>query len=205
MCILHNIMDKIHTTTKDKILTLLIFHRTEELSIREIAKRVKIDYKTVYLIIKKLAEDEIINIRRISQTSLCSINQKSFNPDIFKAETIRRNKILKNKDFLVLYKQIKEEVKSPFFTLLLFGSHASGKAKKQSDIDLMLITNEHSIKDKIKNIISLLPLKIHLLDFTTKEFTSMIKTTEFNVGKEAKENNIVLFGTENYYELINHA
>jgi len=86
--------------------------------------------------------------------------------------------------------------------LLLFGSYASGKARTGSDIDLMLITDDKTIESQIKNQMSLIPLPVHLLSFTAGEFISMLKTTEFNVGQEAFYNNIILFGIEDYYRLI---
>lgn len=197
-------MSIIHNTTKDKILKLLLSNNHEELTIREISKNVCIDYKTVHIIVKDLIKNSLINARKAGQTILCSINQKEFSADVFRAEFIRKGEILNNKDLRVLYNRIRE-VGPPFFILLLFGSYALRKQRKGSDIDLMLITDNDSVKKKIKDIASLTPLSIHLIDFSTKGFLSMLKTTEFNVGKEAVANNIILFGIEDYYRLIENA
>ena len=204
MSYLHNIMEKIHNTTKDKILKLLLSNKKEEFTIRLISKRISIDYKTVHIIVKRLITSDVIKAKKAGQTILCSINQKAFNADVFRAELIRKEEILADKDIYVLYNRIKNTVKG-FFILLLFGSYASGTKKKKSDIDLMLITNEDPIIKKVKNIVSTLPLKIHFISFNSEEFLSMLKTTEFNVGKEAADNNIILFGIEDYYKLIQNA
>ena len=116
----------------------------------------------------------------------------------------RREEIFKNSDLRALSSYFRD-IKEPFFILLLFGSYASGKARKGSDIDLMLITDSEAAANRAKKIVSLIPLGIHLVDFKSKEFTSMLKTTEFNVGKEAVNNNIILFGIEDYYRLIQNA
>jgi len=205
MYYIHNTMLKIHNTTQDKILKLLLSNKQKEFTIREISKNVCIDYKTVHIVVKRLMKSNVIKGKKAGQTILCSINQKEFNQDIFRAEFIRKEEILNNKNIAVLYKRIKEDVKEPFFVLLLFGSHAAGKQRKGSDIDLMLITDNKEISKKIRHIISLTPLDVHLADFTSKEFLSMLKTTEFNVGKEAANNNIILFGIENYYGLLQNA
>ena len=58
---------------------------------------------------------------------------------------------------------------------------------------------------KTENLISrleLLPLKLEIHDFTVDEFESMLKTKEDNIGKEIVKNNIILYGLENYYNLI---
>lgn len=190
--------------TKDKILILLLSNKEKEFTIRAISKKVSVDYKTVYLIVNELINEGIIKAKKIGQTISCSINSKVFNEDIFRAELIRKEELLKNKDFTVLHNYIKD-VKEPFFILLLFGSFASNTQGKNSDIDLMLITDSKEINKQIKNKTSLIPLKIHLTSFNSEEFLSMLKTTEFNVGKEAFNNNIILFGIENYYRLIKNA
>ena len=198
-------MEKIHNSTKDKVLKLLLSNKREEFTIRAIAQNIKIDYKTVYLVTKQLIKTEVVNSKRAGQTVLCSINHKKFNSDIFRAETIRKDEVLVNKNIHVLYNNIKEEIQEPFFILLLFGSYASKQQRKGSDIDLMLITDSESINKKIKGIVSGTPLEIHLSDFKIEEFLSMLKTTDFNVGKEAFYNNVILFGIEDYYKMIENA
>ncbi len=197
-------MGKIHNTTKDKILKLLLSNREKEFTIRAISKKVLVDYKTIHIEVNKLIKDNVIVAKKAGQTILCSLNQKAFNSGVFRAELIRREELLKNKDFYALCNYFKD-IKEPFFILLLFGSYASGKARKGSDIDLMLISDNDGLRKKAGKIISQMPLDIHLVDFNSDEFLSMLKTTEFNVGKEAVNNNIILFGIEDYYRLIQHA
>lgn len=201
----HNTMEKIHNSTKDKILKLLLSNKKKEFTIRAIAQNIKVDYKAVYLVTKQLIKTEVVNSKRAGQTVLCSINHKKFNSDIFRAETIRRDEVLDNKDVHVLYNNIKDEIQEHFFILLIFGSYASRQQRKGSDVDLMLVTDSESIKKKVKNIVSGTPLGIHLLDFKMGEFLSMLKTTDFNVGKEAFYNNVILFGIEDYHRMIENA
>ena len=197
-------MSKIHNTTKDKILKFLLSNKNKEFTIRSISKNISVDYKTVYLITKELIKAGIINSKTMGQAVLCSINQNNFNSDVFRAELIRREESFKNKNLLVLHNYFKD-IEEPFFVLLLFGSYASGKQRKGSDIDLVLITDDENIKKQVKSRLSLIPLKVHLIDFNSKEFLSMLKTTEFNVGKEIFNNNIILFGIEDYYRIIKNA
>ena len=196
-------MEKKHSS-KDKVLRFLLSNKSKEFTIRSISKYILVDYKTVYLIINEFIKLGVIISKRAGNTILCSIDQKVFNSDVFRAELIRKEELLKNKNFSALISYF-EDVKEPFFILLLFGSYAAGKQNKRSDLDLMLITDNDKIKKQVKNKISLIPLNIHLVEFTSEEFLSMLKTTEFNVGREAFNNNIILFGIENYYKLIKNA
>ena len=195
-------MEKIHNTTKDKVLKLLLSNKDKEFTIRAIAKEIAIDYKTVHIVVNRLLKSGVLSSKKAGQTILCSLNR--FNADIFRAESIRREELLRNKSLYALHNYFKD-LKEPFFIILLFGSYASGKARKGSDIDLMLITDNDDLRKKAKKIVSLIPLSIHLVDFNSKEFLSMLKTTEFNVGKEAVNNNIILFGIEDYYRLAQNA
>ena len=197
-------MEKIHNSTKTKIVALLLENKSEQMTIRAIAHSVGVDYKSVHITVNRLIDSGTINAKKAGQTILCSIREKAFSTDIFMAEYSRREKLLGNKDFYALQSYF-NDIKEPFFTLLLFGSHALGKAKKGSDIDLMLISDNEEIRKKASKIVSQIPLEIHLSDFSSQEFLSMIKTTEFNVGKEAMNNNIILFGIEDYYRLIQNA
>jgi len=198
----HNIMVKIHNTKKE-IIQLLLSHKNREFTIRNIAQNISIDYKTVHGVMQELIRNNLVHAKKIGQTVLCSINPNEFNEDIFIAELSRRENLLKNKDLSSLYSYFKD-IKEPFFILLLFGSYASGKNRKGSDIDLMLITNNENTKEKIKSKIALIPWEIHLTQFNSEEFIAMLKTTEFNVGKEAFYNNIILYGIEDYYRMIQY-
>ncbi len=203
MSFLHNVMVKKHST-KDKILMLLLSNKNTEFTIRSISKNVAVDYKTVYLIVNELIKSKVIVAKKVGQTVLCLIDQKMFSADVFRAELIRREELLKNKNLFVLQSYF-NKIRESFFILLLFGSYAAGKQEKKSDIDLMLITDDEKIKRQVEEKLSLIPLNTHLVDFTSGEFLSMLKTTEFNVGKEALNNNVILYGIEDYYRLIKNA
>ncbi|HLC90882.1 MAG TPA: nucleotidyltransferase domain-containing protein [Candidatus Nanoarchaeia archaeon] len=196
-------MVKTHNT-EIQIIVFLLNHKKEKYTIREIAKGTSIDYKTVYYTIKDLTAKGVVSAERVGQSHLCSLNQKTFSADIFVAEAYRRAKLLEKKTFDVISKDI-QQIKDQFFILLLFGSQAAGKAHKASDIDLLLIVDNDRTQKAIRERLSLLPLPLHLVEFTSEEFLSMLKTTEFNVGKEAFYNNIILFGIEDYYRLVHHA
>ena len=187
-----------------QILIFLLNHKKEKYTIRAIAKDVSIDYKTAYYTLKDLMAKGVVLAERVGQSHLCSLNLKALSTDIFVAEAHRRAKLLEKKMFNVIYRDL-QQISDQFFILLLFGSQASDKAHKKSDIDFILIADNDDIKKKIQEKLALTPLNIHFLAFTPQEFLSMLKTTDFNVGKESFYNNIILFGIEDYYRLLQHA
>lgn len=172
-------------------------------TIREIAQQIKADYRITYIAIQRLIGKKVLTVQTVGKSSLCSLNEKYFGMDIYEAENERREKILKNKNINQLYKEIMSKVKTGSFICLLFGSYAKGKQAKNSDIDLMFISNENDFEIKISNILSLIPLKTHPLIFTEEDFMRMKDAKKSNVIQEAIDNNIILYGIEAYYKLKN--
>jgi len=182
------------------ILKLLIENQEEKFSIRKISKLRKINYKSAYNAIQKLEQRGIITVNKLGNHNVCSF-KKRFDDLVFSVENSRKELLLKkNKDFKVLCQDLAKI--SSQFIVILFGSHATGTAKKNSDMDLLVITED--VK-QIQGKLSLLPLEIHLVDINYTEFIKMLKSKELTVVSEAIKKNIILFGIEDYYRLLNNA
>lgn len=181
-----------------EILKLLISNKEEAFSIRKISKIRKINYKSAYLSLRFLEKEKLATLKKIGNTISCTFNNK-FNDLVFKAEYLRRQEVLKDKNFLVVYNQLKKINKQ--FILLLFGSYTKGTAKKHSDIDLLLISNEEVAKI-IHAETRLLPINFHLTAISYEEFVSMLKSKEFTVVSEVIKKNIILYGIEDYYRIV---
>lgn len=184
-----------------EILKILIGNREETFSIRKLALSRKINYKSAYNAVKALEKEEIVDLKRVGNTIICSFNN-NFNHLVYKAEYLRREDLFKKKDFLVIYNQI-SKIESPFIALL-FGSYIKGTATKHSDIDLLLICNEETSK-KISSQLNLLTYDIHITNVNYESFIRMAKSKEFSVVSEALKKNIILIGIEEYYRLLKNA
>jgi predicted nucleotidyltransferase len=186
--------------TENKIIKYLIENK-KEMTIRELANAVKSDYKIVHTAVNRLFKKEILSWKNIGKSVVVSFNNKLSN-EIFQAELERRADILKNKNLKVMLDSIKNNLKTVNFVLLLFGSYAKKTFNSKSDIDLIFIIPDLKIEKEIEQSVSLLPLKIHSLVFSEKQFIDMKNSRELNVAKEAIKNNILLYGIEQYYELL---
>ena len=181
------------------ILKLLIEEQEESFSIRQISIKRKINYKSAYNALKDLNKEGVVALEKHGNTTLCSFNHK-FNSSVFQVEYERLKLLLKDKNFLVLYNHIAGLNEQ--FILLLFGSYAKNKQTKSSDIDLLLISNNHKT---IETKLNILPLDIHLTHITYEDFKLMLNSKRFTVVSEAVKHNILLFGIEDYYRLVNNA
>lgn len=184
---------------KINILKLLIESQDKKLSIRKISKIRKVNYKSAYNAIKKLEKENIIHLEKTGNTTICSFNQ-NFNETVFEAEYKRREELFRNKNLLVVQRNLSELNFS--FIVLLFGSYTKGTQNKHSDIDLLTIGGDSK---KIESVISNFPLNIHLTSITPDEFITMAKSKEFTVVSEALKKNIILLGIEEHYRLLKNA
>lgn len=189
------------------VIIALMEIQEDNVSISQLSKKLKINYKNTYNIVKRLEKENIIILKRFGKAYSCILNKK-MHPLIFEAEYRRREELLKNKNLKVLYDKLNSII-LPFIALI-FGSYAKKSSNQYSDIDLMLIYNKNrDVQNKITDVniernISLLPLDIHPVTFTYEEFFKMAKNKDFNVVEEAMEKNIILIGIEEYYRLINN-
>ena len=170
-----------------------------KVNIREIANLSKIDYKDAYYLIKNLASEGILTLRKHGNSYIVSL-KKRFHPLIIMGEYERREEILKNKTAKVIFNRLKELDFQ--FIAILFGSFI--KRKNYNDIDFLIICEKNREK-KIEEALSILPLNLHLNFFDYEEFISMLKSREFNVINEALKNYIVLIGVEDFCRLLENA
>lgn len=186
----------VFSETKIKILKFLINNRNKEFSIKNLAENLKLDYKNTNLAIKDLKKEKIIDIKKLAGSLICSSNY-SFTPIINYVETLRKEKFLKKREFKLLIKDL-ELIKIPF-VCLLFGSYVKGEETKNSDIDLLFITENEK---KIEKIIGRFPFDIHATYVNYEDFILMANNKEFSVVEEVLKKNIILVGIEEFYRIM---
>src|SRR3989338_616078 len=186
-----------------EVLRLLIENKENELSINQVAKLLKKDYRNAHNIVTRLSRMQLVRLQSFGRSYKVSLVSK-IHPLLFEAEYLRRSDILRNKDIAVMYDSFKG-MKSKLFVLLLFGSHAKKTQTKYSDIDLLFIVpdeSEDKMEKAIQNIAGTLPLEIHMNIFKESDFKAMKNSKEITVGSEAINNNVILCDIEPYYEMI---
>lgn len=158
----------------------------------DIAKRLKMNQKTVSNILNRLENDNIIKFSVEGKNKYYYLNK--FNPDI--KETIKLIEIGRKIGFLDKYKNLKdlfrklEERTSGL--ILIFGSYAKEKANKESDLDVFVMGKISEVED-LENLHN---LKINIIKSTKEKFNS-----REHIIKEIINNHIVLKGVEEFVDL----
>ncbi|MFH1365524.1 MAG: nucleotidyltransferase domain-containing protein [archaeon] len=191
--------NEIKLSAKEKLLKYLIENKSPK-SIRAASCAIVVDYKNTHNLVNKLQSD-VISKEKIGNINLIKIKLKP-NQEIFSVENKRAAQFLKENGKLELVRKDVESINYPFFIVLVFGSFIKKTKTKKSDIDICIICDNTEESKKLMSKLELLPIKLEFHNFTAKEFESMLKTKEENIGKEVVKNNIILYGIENYYNLI---
>ena len=185
---------------KERILKYLIENKGPK-PIMQISGATFMDYKNTYNLIKELEKKGLIIKEVIGNTNPVRVSLKP-NYDIYLTENKRTEEFLNKYSKLRVVKKYIQELNYPFMIVLVFGSYVKGNANDSSDIDVCVICDSLEVKKELNNKLNLLSLKIELHDFSSEEFVSMIKKKENNVGNEILKSNVILYGIENYYNLI---
>lgn len=186
---------------KEPLLIRYLLTHPEDISIRQLAQGLKMDYKNVHTLVQRLKKTDLVKTENFGQACKIKLNLIP-HPLVYQAEYQRREEILKNKNISTVLEYYRRNLKSRFYILLLFGSYAKNTSTKQSDIDLMFILPDKAEEKEFEQVTSMIPLNIHLSIFTEKEFLAMKNSKEITVGSEAIKNNLLLHGIELYYEMI---
>ncbi|MBI2631699.1 nucleotidyltransferase domain-containing protein [Candidatus Pacearchaeota archaeon] len=98
---------------------------------------------------------------------------------------------------------------TPFFVFIVTGSYAKRTENKRSDIDIVILCDDtvkpQTIIAEIKLESDLSIPKVHPFVFKRKEFLEMLINKEFNYGKEIARNNLLFFGSNIYFNILNDA
>lgn len=185
------------------IVRAILEYREKDLSIADLTKLTKKDYKTTHTIIKRLEKNKIVHLQQFGKSYKVILNSIA-HPLIFEAEYARREEILYDKNLRVMLDYFKKGLKTSLYVLLLFGSYAKKTQTKHSDIDLFFIAPDadKEFEKKVLDITQIIPLKLHVNIFSESEFIAMKKSKENTVGSEVIKNNIILYGIESYYDLL---
>ncbi|KHO54317.1 MAG: Protein containing Nucleotidyltransferase protein [archaeon GW2011_AR19] len=196
--------------TKEELKIIGLFRNNlfNEYTIREIMKKIrKKSYSWVFNAVNKLNNQGIINIKIKGKSSICSINLDNQWALIYLSilEKARITNKLPARNIFELMKSIP----AVYFTFIVAGSYAEGKANKKSDVDVVILLENKEDSKKVftilKNKGELMIPPAHIYVFTKEEFLKMLLEKEQNYGKQIFKNRIIIFGAENYYLILKEA
>lgn len=184
---------------KLKILEFLARHRDDRFTMHELSRLISIPYATFFRATSKM--NELIIKNKVGKATTIQINLE--NPIVKHYLIIASEQ--KAKDLAEnhpLFKKIRTEVPKNDYSLILFGSYATGKQTKTSDIDLLIINKKGEKKPSFSKYETIFKVTINPIYVTEKEFKIMLMESGENIGKQALKDHIILYNPELFWNLV---
>lgn len=202
--------------TAVKIVGLFRKHLGRGFTIREISKLLKIGYRPAYNHIAELEKARAVTAAKVGSAKQCSLNLASEQSrHLLQEVDLKRKEELyrKNRKLWAILEgiipRLTGRIAASLHSIVLFGSHAKGTATPSSDIDLLFIVGDikdRAVREKIEvecaSYLHSHNVRISPLITDVGEFKKMLQSNEMNVGKEAAEHGIALYGSEQFWRFI---
>ena len=193
--------------TSVEILAYLSSKPRESFTIRHIAGGIGQDYRITYVMTMRLARQGYVVAEKRRPVTHCRLNLKDNSALLAYIEGIRASRFLaKRRDIGILVGDIVQRMTSPFFTLIVFGSHVKGTASKRSDLDVLVVIPkremENDVISAIGSVARITPMGIHEVILTSDEFSQLLREKKPNVGWEALDDRIVPYGAEPLFKIM---
>jgi len=191
--------------TELRIISLLARNTERKLTINEIANLLDEYYSLVHRLVNRLIDEGVVLKEKAGKSYLCSMNLGNEKAAIL----TQLSEIEKRDEFYNSNKELKiileDFVKSAGLTLnpisiVLFGSHAKGTATKESDIDILLVSESKTGIDKIaKGVYAKYGTEISVIAMTPQDLK---KQKDKALIKEIIRDHYVLYGAEKFVNIV---
>jgi len=193
--------------TSVEILAYLSSKLRESFTVRQIAAGIGRDYRITYVMTMRLARQKYIIAEKRRPVTHCRLNLKGNSALLAYIEAIRAGRFLaKHRDIEVIANGLLEKIASPFFTMILFGSHVKRTASKRSDLDVLVVIPkkemERDVSSAVGSVARISPVGIHEVILTNEEFAQLLRENKPNVAWEALDNRIVPYGAESLFKIL---
>ena len=188
-----------------KIIDLFRKNIFAEFTIQNIMNELKKkSYNWTYKTISKLGK-EILEVRKAGNTTLVKLN---LNQNTITYLSFLDLKEANDRNLPIIYRlSVSISNKTHFFILLVTGSYAKWTETKNSDLDIVIITemDKKEIMPYINEAIRFSEIETDVHVFSPQQFMQMLLEDDENFGKEVFRKHIIFYGTEAYYRIIMEA
>lgn len=145
--------------------------------------------------LKILEKEKLITKQTIGNNNIYNLQYKNhlvYNYlEIFSWENL-------SKESKISLSRIIEKINDP---IMVFGSYAKKKPAKDSDLDIVILSDDENIEKEIEDtkLKSIIELDIHIIK--RKDFKEMLQAPYENLGKEIMRNNLPISNSKEFYSL----
>lgn len=196
------------TDEKIKVLEAWRKNPFSNLSRMEIMRTLNKKTKTwIFNTLKHLAKNNILKSEKKSNLDIYSLNLS--NPISLKILDFLEIQESVNFERMDVISEMIDKIPVKGYCLIVFGSYAENKQKRDSDIDICILVNIKEDEKKIKPYINDIKLnyKVKIDDhyILFNEFIEMLTRSEENLGKQIFRKHKIFYNSDIYYNLIKEA
>jgi len=163
----------------------------------------------VYAILKKMVKQKIFTEKKTGNVINYSLNIKNTNA-LNLIGAVAEHIAWKEKQIpFEELENIMAKIPTKLFICIITGSYARNQQKKESDMDVVIITDNaldpKKVYSEIRSACELTIPSIHPYVFREKEFKDMLINKQANYGKEVAHNNLIIYGGNQYYNIMAEA
>ena len=178
-----------------RIMHLFYKNRTIKIHLREIARQTSLHGPSATRFLNDLEEEHLLKSETEGNLKVYSINQLAKTYLVFELFDLERFEKLPSIRANAIKRYLDNLPEKPVFAIL-FGSTAKGTHKEDSDIDILIITNNKISAGKAeKEANAITSIKISTFQMTYNDFLIELKM---------KQDNVVQSAIQSGYPLINH-
>ena len=183
---------------KHKIINHLGKHPNEKYTMHELSRELNIPYASFHRTINTIKD--LLIIEEVGKSKIIALDKQN---KVVKSHLVVSSDE-ERKDYLIKYpiiRKIYQEIDTDDI-VVLFGSYAKKTQTEKSDIDLLIINKDGKKSISFSKYELLFKIKINPIFVTKKEFKSMLKDKEENVGKQALYIHVILNNPEGFWECV---
>lgn len=178
------------------------FPKLEDKTAKEIEIKSGFSHETTFRLLKGLVEKKHLKEKKVGKTNVYEFIKDDLTYQVF-VHYITKKRLNFKEKHLLLYKRLYEflnELKLEDFGIaIIFGSFAKGTETKNSDIDLLCVTNRKNIREIAQTFKTKYNLNIQVVAVKISDFKNM-KTDNLTFWNDLIEYGIVLDGLDYFFK-----
>lgn len=196
------------TKTKEKQIQWILTHPDEKVTISGLSTGSATAYPQTYNNVQDLVQQKIFVTESVPPAQIVTLSSEAPIDILLSVESRRKQEFLEKYTWAkLMIDDLLRYTGEYFFILAVFGSYAKGKENAKSDLDLLVIVSKQDQISLFETALSKIYIKPKkdITVVTKDEFVKMIKSNTFNIGTEAKKYHILLYGAEQWYNIVKRA
>jgi len=178
------------------------FPKLEDKSSKEVEIKSKFSHETTFRLLKSLVEKKQLKVKKVGKTNVYEFLKNDLTYQVFIHHVTKRKLNFKER-YPLIYKRLNEFLSDARLDgiSIIFGSYAKGSETKNSDIDLLCVTNQKNIREISQTFKTKYNLNIQIVVVKNSDFKN-IKKDNPEFWNDLIDYGLILSGFDSYFKEV---